>query len=430
MPRTAALAALARWDPHARHLEDLLPTATAGLPPRDAALARHLAEQVVRHVRLLDHWIDQLAAPPGKRPGTRRLDAETRDLLRLGLAQLRFSRVPAHAAVDSVVSLAPHRSRGFINAILRRAARDPDALEQWANSAPPAVRLHLSDALWAHWEKNHGFESAARLAAAAAEPARLAFRLNPFVEESAALPGLPAVEPVAGHPGFYHSSSQVPEEWLAGGWIAVQDPGASLATDLLDPRPGEVLLDACASPGGKSRHLAELTYRADPQAPTRIVATDLEARLPRLADNLRRWRVPGVECRAVDWTDPGSFAELPAVDAALLDAPCTNTGVLRRRLEARWRFDEATLARATTLQATMLDAVATLVRPEGRLVYSTCSLEPEENEIQVREFLARHPAWRLETARSSGFPDRGCDGHFAALLVHHGLTNPGAPDLP
>ena len=418
MPRQAALAALARWDPRARHLEDILPGATAGLSPRDAALARHLAEQVVRHVRLLDWWIDHLAAPDGKKPGSRKLDASTRDLLRLGLAQLRYSRVPAHAAVDSIVRLAPHRSRGFANAVLRRAAREPESLGQWAVAAPPAVRHHLSDTLWEHWERNHGEENAARIALAAAEPARLAFRFNAFAGD--ARPGDDSgIQPVAGYPGFYHADDHLPGEWLADGRVAVQDPGAALATELLDPRPGESILDACASPGGKTRHLAELACLEDGEhraRPARVLACDLAPRLPRLEENLRRWRVPAVECIAVDWTNADSAGGIPEVDAALLDAPCTNTGVLRRRLEARWRFDAESLARATGLQSALLDAVAARVRPGGRLIYSTCSLEPEENGDQIEGFLRRHPEWTLTTSRTSGFPDSGCDGHFAARL--------------
>lgn len=422
MPRQAALAALSRWDPWSRHLEDVLPAATAGLSPRDAALARHLAEQVVRHLRLLDWWIDHLAAPDGKRPGSRKLDATTRDLLRLGLAQLRFSRVPVHAAVDSIVRLSPHRSRGFINALLRRAAREPAALDAWAAAAPPAVRHHLSDTLWAHWEKNHGSAEAARRASAAAAPARLAFRFNSFARDTNSH-SLPGVHPIDGHPGFFHADDHLPSEWLASGRVCVQDPGSALATELLDPRPGETILDACASPGGKTRHLAELAYlrnggRIDGMAC--IVAADLANRLPRLESNLRHWRVPSVECMAVDWTNSECTLPLPPVDAALLDAPCTNTGVLRRRLEARWRFDRESLARATALQSALLDAVAGRVRPGGRLVYSTCSLEPEENETQIAAFLQRHPEWTMTTSRASGFPDSGCDGHFAARLERAG----------
>lgn len=418
MPRQAALAALARWDPRARHLEDVLPAATAGLSPRDAALARHLAEQVVRHIRLLDWWIDHLAAPDGKKPGSRKLDAATRDLLRLGLAQLRYSRVPAHAAVDSIVRVAPHRSRGFTNAVLRRAAREPEVLDQWTAAAPPAIRHHLSDTLWEHWEKNHGEKKAILLARAAAQPARLAFRFNPFV--SAGPSGsAPGIQPVAGHPGFHHADEHLSGEWLAEGSVAVQDPGAALATELLNPQPGETILDACSSPGGKTRHLAELAFGkcgGDTGRPARILACDLAPRLPRLEENLRRWRVPAVECIAVDWTNLETLADMPPVDAALLDAPCTNTGVLRRRIEARWRFDAESLARATTLQSALLDAVAAMVRPGGRLIYSTCSLEPEENENQIAVFLQRHPGWSLTNSRTSGFPDSGCDGHFAASI--------------
>ncbi len=416
MPRHAALAILSRWDPRRNHLEDLLPGPLGKLDARDAALARHLTEETVRHVRLLDHWIDQLARPIGKngRPSPpRTLDPDTRDLLRLGLVQLRFTRIPAHAALDTTTGMAPQRSRGFVNALLRRATREPDSLDRWAAESPPAVRHGLSDELWNHWCRRHGAAGAEKLASTLEIPAPVSFRINTFHPGHPAVAADPRLLPVPGHPGFFRIDGPIPGPWLADGLLAVQDPGAALATDLLNPQPGESVLDACASPGGKSRRLAEMAGENG-----RVLAVDLIGRLTRLQENLRRWQVPGVDCQPVDWLYNPPF-EPSTFDAILVDAPCTNTGVLRRRPEARLRFSPETLGHALDLQKRILDAVAPLVRPGGRLVYSTCSLENEENEDQAAAFLTRHPGWSMGEIRRSNFPDGEADGHFAVALTRH-----------
>jgi 16S rRNA (cytosine967-C5)-methyltransferase len=248
------------------------------------------------------------------------------------------------------------------------------------------------------------------MAAATLAPAPLFFRANGFSPRHHEVPQADAIIPADGHPGFFRSSSPLPVAWFDDGRIAVQDPAAALATDLLDPAEGEWILDACASPGGKTRRLAEMAG-----GKAHITATDMHGRLIRLQENLSRWQVPGVTCRAVDWTTP--TGPWPAFDAILVDAPCTNTGVLRRRLDARHRFSESTLAQAAATQKMILDATAPLLKPGGRLVYSTCSLEPEENILQIEAFLARHPGWKLAGEKQLLHQADGADGHFAALLL-------------
>ena len=417
MPRHAALAVLHRWDPSRNSLDDLLEQPMRKLDARDAALTRHLVEECARHWRLLDVWIDALARPAGRsqQRSPRAIEREVRNILKIGLTQLRFSRIPPHAAVASTVDLADKRARGFVNALLRRATREPELLDALTAEADPAERFGLSDDLWAHWTAQFGATEALELAVASQTSAPVAFVINPF-RKTTCLPinsddiTSPSLLPVAGHDGYFTYPATIPTEWFEAGWICVQDPGAGLALRLLEARAGEKILDACAAPGGKTHGIA-----AAAGGTARITASDLPGqRLERLRANLDRLGVPGVSVRAVDWQ--AAVPALGSFDAVLVDAPCTNTGVLRRRLDARYRFSEQTLAHATKLQADILAATAALVRPGGRLVYSTCSLEREENQQQIERFLSEHPDWTC-AAQSATHPVRdGVDGHFAARL--------------
>ena len=192
------------------------------------------------------------------------------------------------------------------------------------------------------------------------------------------------------------------------GTFYVQDPSTLLAPRLLDVRPGERVADLCAAPGGKSLLLAEALAGTG-----RLLCADRSpARLQRLRENvLAAW--PGTAVLAMDAAAPalrpGGF------DAVLLDVPCSNSGVVRRRPDVRWRFTRENLRDLVRLQAALLDGAAPLLRPGGRLAYSTCSLEPEEDGEQVRHFLERHPEFRLDAERLL-LPAARHDGAYAAVL--------------
>jgi 16S rRNA (cytosine967-C5)-methyltransferase len=190
----------------------------------------------------------------------------------------------------------------------------------------------------------------------------------------------------------------------------VQDATSQRAAPLLDPRPGERLLDLCAAPGGKTLHLADLLGNGT------VVACDVEEEKLADVEKVRPHLPPGVvlETRLLPREGPLPF-EAASFDGVLVDAPCTNTGVLRRRVEARWRLSPADVGALAAVQADLLDRAWPLVRPGGRLVYATCSMEPEENSGVVEPFLARHPDARL--AEATEIPStRDGDGGFAALI--------------
>jgi 16S rRNA (cytosine967-C5)-methyltransferase len=238
---------------------------------------------------------------------------------------------------------------------------------------------------------------------------RLFARCAALPEAMTLRPGEGAVEKIPGY---------------GNGWFAVQDQSAQWVALLLAPQAGEAILDACAAPGGKTAHLAALTGNQ-----LRLTAVEKEVtRLPRLQENLQRLRVQGVEIIVGDAGDPALLGER-RFDRALVDVPCSGTGVIRRHPEIKWRRQPEDLVRLVREQERILRAVAARVKVGGVMVYATCSLEPEENEQQVEHFLAAHPAWRRHESRPAGIPcdargdlrvetgDEDRDGFYAAALV-------------
>jgi 16S rRNA (cytosine967-C5)-methyltransferase len=194
------------------------------------------------------------------------------------------------------------------------------------------------------------------------------------------------------------------------GHFSVQDETAQHAALTLAPQPGETVLDLCAAPGTKTGHLAELMQNRGT-----IIATDVsEDRLEKVRDNARRLQLEIIQTVLID-RDGTNIPDGP-FDAILIDAPCTNTGVLGKRIEARWRITPRDIDELSALQQRLLEQAADRVRPGGRIVYSTCSIEPEENENNVQNFLSSRPEFELRSER--GFrPGDPSDGGYQALLV-------------
>ena len=360
---------------------------------------------VMRNVSLLDSWLDELC-------DNKRLQTRVHWLLRLGVAQLLILEMPPHAAVNETVELADGKARSLVNAVLRRADREKSALIAWAGKLPLHDRLSHPDWLIERWKQQYGSGPAQRLCEWNQDPASTYIRINrlhpePLTPEDTAELGKTA------HPDFFRVE-QPPREWLAQGRCYVQDPSTAAACELLAPQPGDVVLDACAAPGGKTAYLAQLMKNRG-----RIVATDaMPRRIKRMEQNLERLQVKIAETPAVDWAKASAavFGGLQ-FDRILVDAPCSNTGVMRRRVDVRWRLQPWTFAEMTKAQMNILSTVAPLLKPGGSLVYSTCSLDQEENEQLVAAFLKIHPEFRLQETRAT-LPWRDkVDGGFAALLT-------------
>jgi 16S rRNA (cytosine967-C5)-methyltransferase len=207
--------------------------------------------------------------------------------------------------------------------------------------------------------------------------------------------------------------SNIPGEALGGGHCYIQDPSTAASCLLLDPKPGERLLDACAAPGGKTAYLAELMQNTGS-----ILACDRDqGRIRTLQDNLARLGVGNTQCVQHDWASGNSSPNGIPFDRILVDAPCSNTGVMRRRVDLRWRLTAKDFLRMQEEQLRILRATIPLLKTEGVLVYSTCSIEPEENEELVRLITREFPFLEL-CERVSLLPFReGFDGAFAARLV-------------
>lgn len=409
--RRESLEVLLRWRPDGgSHLDELVGEFSGRSGKR--GFVQHLCYGVVRNLRLLDLWIDYLSADRRRGP-----DPRTRAALRMGLYEVMRSQTAAHAAVNESVTLAG-RAGGFVNAVLRRALRESELLEDLVSSAALGVRYSHPDFLVDRWVRHFGPERTRALCAWDQEPAPIYVRENRLKAGglgSGAGDCLDLDGFLEGENDF-RKVDRLPWEDLELGLVYAQDPSTAMACRLLSPEPGQRLLDACASPGGKTALLAQMMKNRG-----EIVATDARgSRLERLRGNLDRLGVEIAEVSCVDWggDEKLSIDEFgTGFDRILVDVPCSNTGVLRRRVDARWRIREGDFARLAQEQFAILSDVARFLRPDGKLVYSTCSIDAEENRGVVDAFIAETEGWCLQREESSVPPDSGFDGAYAAVLV-------------
>lgn len=388
--RRAAVSALRAWAKGHAYADSLVERHAERnhLSTSDRAFLKAILMGVLRNRSLLDYWIGLF------RKG--KLDPETRDVLRVGFCQLLILRIPDHAAIYETVECARRPVQGLINAVLRKAAHCRMRLLRELPDVEPATRYSHPHWLWKKWKKLYGSRNAIALMDWNNQPADVYFRpnlLNP-PPEGMAEPG--NAQEAASSPHYY-----------------ITDPSTRWAPELLNPKPGELVLDACAAPGGKAIYLAGL-MKNDGQL---LCCDSNDKRLPRLRENLERCGVKIAEVRQHDWTRPAPAEWKSHFDAILLDVPCSNTGVLRRRVDARWRLQKADLEKLLVIQRQILAAAAPCLKPGGRLVYSTCSIDPKENLEQVTRFAHENPEYSLGECRQVlPFEDQ-TDGAFAAVLV-------------
>ncbi len=416
-PREIAFCILLKREQTQRFTENLLDRELTRnpLPPADRGLCQELVYGCIRWQAALDHLIDA-------RTNGRRQPPGVRIALRLGLYQLfRLDRVPQHAAVHETVATAKalgfSRQSGFINAILRHYTREHPAtrrhLEQLRKDEPALGYSH-PEWLVEHWTAQFGGAKTRQLLEWNDQPAKTFARVNTLKTSAADLAKRwenaesVTCEPLArdwlGDIPFFELHSHPPLSTLPSfleGWFYIQDPGTALACTMLDPQPGDEILDYCAAPGGKTTLLAQL---AGDQA--RITAHDLnEKRLHMVRENCTRLGVQSV----VEFVTPAD-AEEPLrgrrFDKILLDAPCSNTGVLRRRIDLRWRITEAEITRLAAGQRHLVEQASRHLKPGGRLVYSTCSLEASENTAGLTFTRSR---------QVTPFADQ-VDGAFAGII--------------
>jgi 16S rRNA (cytosine967-C5)-methyltransferase len=408
-PRAACMRALLRWESGDAFADDILHETINASPfsPLDRAFFMEAFYGVLRNRSLLDFLISHL------REGS--TDLLTRQILRLGLYQIFHMRVPDHAAVNETVNLAGKR-RNLVNAVLRRSLRERENLRRRVDQASLAVRFSHPDFLIERWTKNFGADAARQICAWNNEPAEVFVRANTLKVTAGELQrNTPGAESVDAHP-LAIKVRQLPFQWIMKGLCYVQDPSTLVACNLLDPQPGETILDACAAPGGKTSYLAQLMRNEG-----KILAYDAsEGRLAQLKENLQRLGVEIASVARADWLSHHPRIEPETFDRILLDTPCSNTGVIRRRVDVRWRLTADEFARMQSRQLDLIRAVLPLLKPGGTLVYSTCSMEPEENEELVARALSEFPNLRhIESRQTFPFRDR-IDGAFAAKFERIG----------
>ncbi len=402
-PREIAVRVLAHREKASLYVEQLLDRELAQhrLSGPDRGLCQELVFGITRWQRTLD-WL--LA----KKTGGRNQNVTIRILVELGLYQMFWlQRIPDHAAVHETVELGKRLGfgarAGFLNAVLRGYAREREQtklLLEELKQSDPALGYSHPEWLAKRWEERWGREQTLKLLQWNNSPAPVFARLNRLktdfsgLEERWSKEGIEFeernvdwVEPrvafeLRSHPPLAESES------FQDGFFYVQDPSTLLAVEQLSPQPGETILDLCAAPGGKTTFIAQRMGNRG-----RVVACDAQpGRLQLVQENCARLGVTCVE--TANAPDAGT-----QFDRILVDAPCSNTGVLRRRVDLRWRLQAAEFARLRKAQLSLLAQAAALLKPGGVLVYSTCSMEPEENHEVAKEFSGAHPQFAIEAER-------------------------------
>jgi 16S rRNA (cytosine967-C5)-methyltransferase len=403
----------------------------ATLDSRDRRWAQELVYGMLRRRGALDVVLGNRA-----RGGLARLDPDVIDLLRLGAYQLlHMGSVPPYAAIGQTVEQVKRRhgigASKLANAVLRRLDRERDKLagevEHVAGDPVDALAARYSHPRWlvARWIARWGEAETVRLLETNNAEAPLAVRpfgvvreqLEAMLEASGVqtedAPWVPDGLQLRGHLSLGELGA------FRQGAFFVQDPAATLVTRYAAVPQGAVVADLCAAPGGKSIELSRTAAH--------VVACDRsEARMVRLRDNIRRLDVRNISLLVCDARE----SAVAGADAVLIDAPCTGTGTFRRHPDARWRLKVSDLAVSASMQRTIMRDAAHLVRPGGLLIYSTCSLETEENDAQVEQFLREHPDFVLEPPPTGTVPAAVLDaGRLRVLPQRHGVDGAFAARL-
>jgi len=412
------------------------------LSSQDKALFTELVYGCVRRQRTLDVLIDQF----GKKNSLQQ-PPDLRLILHLGLYQLRYlNQIPPSATVNTTVDLAKQNGvaglSGVVNGMLRQYERSQPVREDGGDreelfsvdplQLPEALVQRLGilhsypDWIVQIWLEQFGLKETERLCQWMNQPPAIALRINPLkvsreqVEAAMAaagvavkrMPPLPQALQLVEHKGAIQNLPGFQE-----GWWMVQDGSAQLVSHFLKPQPGEIVIDACAAPGGKSVHIAELM-----QDQGKVWACDrTESRLEKLQQNCDRLGIHSIQIRLGDSRSIPEFENQG--DRVLLDAPCSGLGTLHRHADARWRQTPASVQDLVQLQTELLKQAATWVKPGGTLVYATCTLNPAENEAQVQAFLNSHPNWSLvpPALDSPASPFASSQGWLKVLPHHWGM---------
>jgi 16S rRNA (cytosine967-C5)-methyltransferase len=425
--RECALRVVQRVFEQGAYADRALAAEAGGLDPRERALATRIAYGTVQRRGTLDHVAAALV-----RRRLDQLEPVVLAALRIGLFQLLYmERVPAHAVVHETVELTKRHSRGgggLVNAVLRRASHEDGALLADLHDATPegAGLMHsVPEWLASMWWDELGADQARALMRHINEPAEAALRVNTLIAtvdeviEALPVPARPAPVPDA-------ERANIPEglvlegpfdahgsELWARGAVTAQSRASMLVSRLLDPRPGQRVLDLCAAPGGKTTHLAALIGCRG-----RVLAVERHpGRARELEQNCERMAASCVEVRVADAADFALGDGETGFDRVLVDPPCSGLGTLQSRPDRRWRADPEAIGELVGLQGRILAAGAAATRPGGGLVYSVCTISRREGRGVLEAFLRSNPGWRAGRALQLLPHRHGTDGFFIARLA-------------
>lgn len=442
--RRTALDILIKIEKKNAYAAPLLARAVPELQNRDRRLLVELVYGVLRWRLTLDWLIAQTSRVP-----IAKIDPPILNILRLGAFQAVFlSRIPRHASVFTSVEMAKSmkgkKAGGFVNAIMRRIGETgKSALERLpGDNTPDALAVRTSHPPWLieRWMNQFGYEETEALCQADNLPPPATLRVNihkikreTLMERAKQDPALLDAKVVAttiASNGLTITplSAIFETDWLEKGFVTIQDEASQLVGEIVSPRQGERILDACSGIGVKAMQLMEISG-----SKTNVLCMDLIPwKLKQLRSSAKRLRFPPPPCVTAT-TELPPLANQLIFDKVLLDAPCSNTGVIRRHPERKWRLTEGDIERATRIQERLLEATAQRVKVGGALIYSTCSLEREEGEEMIERFLRTHEAFDLDdcarvlgknaaTVITNGvlrsFPHKGgMDGFFCARLI-------------
>ncbi|MGY2797619.1 16S rRNA (cytosine967-C5)-methyltransferase [Ewingella americana] len=420
--RSIAAKAISQVLDQGQSLSTVLPGLQKNISEKDRGLLQELCFGTLRVLPQLEWCLQQLMAKP--------LTGKQRTLhylLMVGIYQLVHTRIPAHAAlaetVEGAVALKRPQLKGLINGVLRQFQRQQEDLIQ---------RMENTDSRYLHpsWllnriKKAYPEQWEAIIEANNQRPPMWlrVNRIHHSRDEYLALLQAAGID-AAPHPEYADAlrlltPSAVSElPGFADGWVTVQDASAQGSVDLLDPQDGEMILDLCCAPGGKTTHILEAAPKAH------VLAVDVDKqRLVRVNENLQRLKLHA-EVKQGDGREPQSWAGDRQFDKILLDAPCSATGVIRRHPDIKWLRRDSDIAELAGLQREILDAIWPRLKPNGVMVYATCSILPEENSQQIKAFLHDHPEAQLVETGSLENPGRqnlphaeDGDGFYYAKLI-------------
>ncbi|MED1746231.1 16S rRNA (cytosine(967)-C(5))-methyltransferase RsmB [Brevibacillus borstelensis] len=393
----------------------------------DAGLVTELVYGTIQRRLTLDTALDRFIR--GKKVQT-----WVKNLLRLSLYQIRFlDRIPDRAVVHEAVEIAKRRGHqgiaSMVNGVLRNALRSPDLWDK-LGSGDDAARLSIEQShpewLVRRWAGQYGIEETRRILESNNRPPRTSIRVNTLKSTRDELLGklreqFSAVEPSVVSPDglVMEGGHAAGTEWFRQGLFTVQDESSMLVAPALAADPGMRVLDACAAPGGKTTHIAALMQNRG-----EIIASDVHPhKRDLIAQNAKRLGITIIEPIVSDALHLGE-KKLGTFDRILLDAPCTGFGVIRRKPDLKWNKTLDDVKAIAELQYKLLESVAALLAPGGLLVYSTCTIEPEENQLIVQRFVKNHPAFELDRTLADDLPASVRDKidtteGFVQVLPHH-----------